>query len=195
MQNIFTNKRGFTLIELLVVIAIIGLLASIITVSLVSSKAKGRDAKRISDIKTLQLALETYYNDNGYYPTTIYSSGISPSFSPAYMTTVPKDPSDNSTPYKYSAYNSGGITNCGTSNPIRYHLAAVAESDDGALGAPGPKNLALGQDNDWAGWASYGGGNPCTGSTNNFNGYSVGGATGCSGTGLGAYDACYDVTN
>src|SRR6185436_1463726 len=116
MQKFFkivsVHKKGFTLIELMVVIAIIGLLASIISVSLVSSRAKGRDAKRVADIKMIQLALETYYNDNSYYPTSLYSGGISPSFSPLYLTTVPKDPSDNTTQYKYSAYNSGGTANC-----------------------------------------------------------------------------------
>jgi type IV pilus assembly protein PilA len=52
-------KRGFTLIELLVVIAIIGLLASIVLGSLSGARAKGKDAKRVSELKqfvqTLQL--------------------------------------------------------------------------------------------------------------------------------------------
>ena len=39
------NKKGFTLIELLVVIAIIGLLASIVTVSLSSSQDRAKQAK------------------------------------------------------------------------------------------------------------------------------------------------------
>src|SRR3989344_1597585 len=41
----YMNKKGFTLIELLVVIAIIGLLASIVTVSLSSSKDRAKQAK------------------------------------------------------------------------------------------------------------------------------------------------------
>ncbi|HYF97459.1 MAG TPA: prepilin-type N-terminal cleavage/methylation domain-containing protein [Coxiellaceae bacterium] len=67
MQKI--KQFGFTLIELLVVIAIIGILASVVLVSLNSARAKSRDAKRVADIKQIQLALELFYNDNGNYPT------------------------------------------------------------------------------------------------------------------------------
>lgn len=66
------NKKGFTLIELLVVIAIIGILSSIVVVSLNSARAKGRDAKRITDIKQLSLALTLYYDACGrQYPAPI----------------------------------------------------------------------------------------------------------------------------
>jgi len=63
------NKRGFTLIELLVVIAIIGLLSSTVLASLNTARSKARDARRISDVKQMQLALELYYDENGTYPT------------------------------------------------------------------------------------------------------------------------------
>ena len=61
------NNRGFTLIELLVVIAIIGLLASIVLVSLNSARGKARDARRMADLHQLQLALEMYYDKYGGY--------------------------------------------------------------------------------------------------------------------------------
>ncbi len=63
------NKKGFSLIELLVVIAIIGILSSVVMVSLNSARAKGRDAKRITDVKQISLALALYYDACGrVYP-------------------------------------------------------------------------------------------------------------------------------
>jgi len=102
-----TNRnKGFTLIELLVVIAIIGLLASIVLVSLNSARKKARDAKRVADIKQIQIALEMYYNDNRNYPGTNgqwMDNGCSGSYtdlstvlSPKYIATVPPDPLGNS---------------------------------------------------------------------------------------------------
>jgi len=64
------KKQGFTLIELLVVVAIIGLLSTLSIIALNSARAKARDAKRLSDVKQMQVALELYYNDMADYPAT-----------------------------------------------------------------------------------------------------------------------------
>lgn len=58
--------RGFTLIELLVVIAIIGILASVVLVSLNSARNKGRDARVISDVQQLRTQLESDFNGTNY---------------------------------------------------------------------------------------------------------------------------------
>jgi prepilin-type N-terminal cleavage/methylation domain-containing protein len=60
---------GFTLIELLVVITIIGLLAGIVGVALNNARVRGRDAKRIGDMRQMVTALEQYLIHNGGYPT------------------------------------------------------------------------------------------------------------------------------
>ena len=52
------KQKGFTLIELLVVIAIIGMLVSIVLVALGPARARGRDARRISDVRQMSTALE-----------------------------------------------------------------------------------------------------------------------------------------
>lgn len=62
------NNKGFTLIELLVVIAIIGVLSSVVLVSINNSRSKARDAQRLSDVRQIRNALELYYyaNNNTY---------------------------------------------------------------------------------------------------------------------------------
>ncbi len=62
------NNAGFTLIELLVVVAILGLLATIVLFSVAGIKAKGRDARRLGDIKSIQEALGMYSNNHQFYP-------------------------------------------------------------------------------------------------------------------------------
>jgi prepilin-type N-terminal cleavage/methylation domain-containing protein len=115
LRDIQTNT-GFTLIELLVVIAIIGLIASVILVSLTAARGKGRDARRISDIKTLHTALALYYADHGRYPASGGADdwpGPGPLWSASndsdswgalatelapYLSTLPKDPVQNPAP-------------------------------------------------------------------------------------------------
>lgn len=62
------KNRAFTLIELLVVIAIISILMAIVITNLTQAKAKSRDAKRVSDIAQLQLALEIFFDRCNRYP-------------------------------------------------------------------------------------------------------------------------------
>ena len=66
MLQIFRRRdRGFTLIELLVVIAIIGLLSSIVLVAVGPARVKARDARRQSDVRQVNLAMEMCYDDSG----------------------------------------------------------------------------------------------------------------------------------
>ena len=76
------HTQGFTLIELLVVIVILGILASIVLVSVSAAHIRARDAQRLKDMETIQGAVEQYYADNGHYPITNCSSW--PNNGPAY---------------------------------------------------------------------------------------------------------------
>jgi len=63
----YLKKQGFTLIETLIVIAIIGILASIVLVSLSSVQGRARDARRKVEINQLGkfLTLSCYLPDGG----------------------------------------------------------------------------------------------------------------------------------
>ena len=100
MRNKISNRKGFTLVELVVVVAVIAILSGIVIANISSSRSKARDAKRISDIAQIQLALEQYFDRCGKYPALGYANlsgtnntcptGIS--FS-SFISVVPKDPS------------------------------------------------------------------------------------------------------
>ena len=60
--------KGFTLIEILVVVAILAILILMALFSYRVQIAKGRDARRKSDLNKMQGAFEDYYNDEGCYP-------------------------------------------------------------------------------------------------------------------------------
>lgn len=68
--------KGFTLIELLVVVSLIGILATLVLANLNAARERGRDAQRKSDLKSIQNALQIYYNDYGKYPESNPSGTI-----------------------------------------------------------------------------------------------------------------------
>ncbi len=69
--------KGFTLIELLVVIAIIGILASVVLVSLQSARKKGNDTRVISSVQQIRTLLEANYT-NGSYPDLTGATRLNP---------------------------------------------------------------------------------------------------------------------
>ncbi|HPT08504.1 MAG TPA: prepilin-type N-terminal cleavage/methylation domain-containing protein [bacterium] len=71
MKISFLKNKAFTLVELLVTISIIALITTAITVSVYTSREKGRDVKRINDITQLQVALENYKKIEGVYPDSL----------------------------------------------------------------------------------------------------------------------------
>lgn len=120
------NKKGFTLIELLVVIAIIGLLSTLAVVALNSARSKSRDARRVSDVKQIQTALELYFNDENGYPATaaVVEGGSIIGTSETYMGIVPTNPAPNGSAYTYTQDAAG-----------TYHLTYTLEALTGGIAA------------------------------------------------------------
>ncbi len=131
LQVAIRQRKGFTLIEILIVVAIIAILASVVLVGLGPTQQSGRDARRISDLREVQNALELFYNKCGFYPGTAPSgvcatiagspgtawSGTTASLSATLMAAaiginspLPDDPSTNRTyAYGYNAANTAYI--------------------------------------------------------------------------------------
>jgi len=126
-----TSVEGFTLIELLVVIAIIGILSSIVLSSINLARAKGRDARRRTDLRQLEIALELNYQKYGAYtqPEGHYSdcstgttgtpvcgtgtdwgatSDLRDLLTDGFIVTLPVDPINDATyRYSYEPWNAG----------------------------------------------------------------------------------------
>jgi type II secretion system protein G len=202
----YKRARGFTLIELMVVVAIIGVLATIIMVGLGNARAKSRDSRRITDIKSIQLALANYYSDHGFYPLNIYWSSTfnNTATDPrnglkgGYLATVPTDPGytancassannyvDKSC-YRYIAISALGGT-CNTTNqPTSYHLGVLLEDSS---------NQALTQDVDApvaTGVCTNSSGNGLSNDSADFSGSSAGSGGFCDAT--AGTDLCFDQT-
>lgn len=63
-----TKTWAFTLIELLIVVAIIGILAAIAVPNFLNAQIRAKISRTVSDMKTLETALEMYRVDKGRYP-------------------------------------------------------------------------------------------------------------------------------
>lgn len=99
VQNI--NNQGhktsaglIILIVFLCIIPVIGLMSTLAVVALNNARVKSRDARRVSDIKQVQTALELYYMDAKEYPNLLVS-GQNLSFGELNYMIIPNNPTPN----------------------------------------------------------------------------------------------------
>jgi len=76
IQNAKKCQSGFTLIEILIAIAIIGILASIAIPSYQDYKEKARVTQAISDIASISIKIEAYWQDARAYPSSLADVGV-----------------------------------------------------------------------------------------------------------------------
>jgi prepilin-type N-terminal cleavage/methylation domain-containing protein len=149
-------KRGFTLIEILIVVAIIAILASVVLVGLGPTQQAGRDARRLSDLRNTQNALELYFNKCGYYPGAAQATSPCGAYSAAAnwaalstaitgssigVNTVPNDPSSGRQ-YYYGTDSTGSnyvvgavLENSNNSVFVNYTAPNVSSYTDGDIGS------------------------------------------------------------
>lgn len=68
------------------VLVILGLLASVVLISLNGARVKSRDAKRMAHVRQIASSLEFYYKDNNTYPNQLNS------LTPNYINAIPEPP-------------------------------------------------------------------------------------------------------
>lgn len=126
------RKSGFTLIELLVSVSIVAVLAVIGIAVYTKFLQNARDAKRQTDLRSIQSALEQYYADQLYYPlasTTCVNGKVDfdntcslkdPTGTKTYISNMYIEPVSSRSQYSYAVFKSSAgeacdnsTTNCG----------------------------------------------------------------------------------
>ncbi len=113
-------------------VAVIGLLASVVLVSLNSAREKGRDAIRFSDVKQLEIALTLYQDQNNSYPATLEL------LQPDFIAAVPTDPQTNQS-FDYEPAADGKSYQLCTTYETSTSYDKCVSSDDGGV-SPGATN-------------------------------------------------------
>jgi len=139
MKRFWQKEKGFTLIELLIVVAIIGIVAGIAIPRFLGARTVARVTRAFADMKAVADGLEMYFTAENVYPATLSALTTS---SPAYMTSIPKDPFD------------------GDDGPYRYY---VNDADTPTMwlivsnGPDGEEDVTIAADADWLGFTTVAG--------------------------------------
>lgn len=92
------NQRGFTLIELLVVISILGILAAVVTMSMVGVTKLAQDRAGATEKSTVQAALDTMANEQLVPPDQICPSLAATSDMSTFPTNATPAPASSPSP-------------------------------------------------------------------------------------------------
>lgn len=126
------RNNGFTLFELLVSISIIAVLTAVSVVSFGGLNKKTRDARRLSDLEKIRVALESAKQIGSTYPSTIASLVTA-----GYLDKIPTDPKTN-LPYVFSRPTTSTYYICAT-----VELSSSATSDTDGCGSSGYFNKVV----------------------------------------------------
>ena len=130
------RSRGFSLIEIMISVGIMGMLASVVMGSFNVARVKARDAKRVAEMRSLETALQLYFEVNKEYPDSIAglaNSLVNPPGNQKSYISEPKE-GDNSAeamyiPYKVRSNLTGGNF-CDEGDSCQYyHLGMNLEQD------------------------------------------------------------------
>lgn len=155
------RRAGFSLMELIVSIAILAILAGTLVPVVANKLAAARDARRMSDVKTVVDAIEGYLADKislpngdaetgtGGYDTTLDATFLSTLLTNGYLREPVRDPKNDSTyHYSYQHYASG--TSGFTSDFYVLGITAFETS-----GYTNQKGYWKGTDHDWTNDFAY----------------------------------------
>jgi prepilin-type N-terminal cleavage/methylation domain-containing protein len=110
-------SSAFTLVELLIVIAIIGVLATVllVTINPLEAQRKARDAQRLRDMSTLQGAMDSFIGEgNSLVASNVSANSSSPKACSSnwtgynlcsYLRTVPVPPNDSNLYHLFTTTN------------------------------------------------------------------------------------------
>jgi prepilin-type N-terminal cleavage/methylation domain-containing protein len=105
-------RRGFTLVELLVVIAIIGILSTIVYISVANVKQRSNYSRVLADMQQINGAARAYEAVSNVYPSNPVTVGTLPAeLSPYLAGGWPTPPCKD---YKYDFVNFTKVVNAGT---------------------------------------------------------------------------------
>ncbi len=144
-----------TKIEVLVVALIIGVCGSLAASAVLTARLRTRDATRLSHVREIQDALESYFTDHAGFPEVadalalgqgstecLASNGFACSIAPddAYLRMVPQPPTTG----LHQKSSCSGVANayCYTGSATSYHLQFELEASNSLLGLTKGANCA-----------------------------------------------------